>query len=413
MDRSSKSYVKAINYYNEGYIDKALELCEKSISENLKNAPAINLKGLLYYLKGDIDNAQALWKMNYQVNKDVVSKKYFEDSKNDVEKDKLYKEAIKLIKEVKIKEAIEKLEACRESDFNSINVNNSIALCYTKLGEYNKAEKFIEEVFKIDKRNKTALSLRKELTEFGIIKSKPSKYYILIGIFSIIILVSAVFIKTLQKPAGYNKKAEVTESNSNTQTQGDAIKKDNNKAAGEGENKKEEPSEAFSKEEIDKALESKDYEKLYTIVSSFKGSNTLHENTELIVKAEGALKNGGVSYFYNKGREALKAKDYTSAEDNLIKAYNYGSESYLYSHITYMLGLNYKENSDIEKAIKYYKQYDSKYPSGDYEETVLYELALIYKNIDHETSKSYAKKLRKAYPKSIYNNSVTKGILER
>jgi outer membrane protein assembly factor BamD (BamD/ComL family) len=78
-----------------------------------------------------------------------------------------------------------------------------------------------------------------------------------------------------------------------------------------------------------------------------------------------------------------------------------------------MLGLSYKNAGDIDSAIKYYEQYDKNYPSGDYEQTVLYELALIYKNIDDSTSKSYAKKLVKFYPKSIYNNSIIQGILSR
>jgi tetratricopeptide (TPR) repeat protein len=129
-----KLYTKAINCYNEGYIEKSLEYCEKSISENLKNTSAINLKGLLYYLKGDLENAQALWKMNSQVNKDLVSKKYLEDSISDEEKKRYYQAALNCMKELKIKEALQLLEQCKDSDFNSINVSNSIAICYIKLG---------------------------------------------------------------------------------------------------------------------------------------------------------------------------------------------------------------------------------------------------------------------------------------
>jgi tetratricopeptide (TPR) repeat protein len=415
MDKSTKLYAKAIKFYNDGYIDKSLEFCEKSISENLKNSSAINLKGLLYYLKGELDNAQALWNMNYQINEDMVSKKYLEDSKNDKEKNKLYKEAINYIKEIKIKEALYKLESCLESDFNFINVNNSIAFCYIKLGEYNKAEIFIEKVLNIDKNNKTALSLKKELIDFGIIKNKSyNRYFVPIIILSLIFIISSAFIKISKKTKDYSKNIESINNNSINKIQNNMGIKNDLKY--ESENKKEEIKEnsykIFPKEDINKALENKDYEKLYNIVSNLKNDNTSYENTRLIAKAEEILKNNGVLYFYNKGREYLSLKDYTKAIENLNKAYIYGSGSYLYPHINYMIGLTYKEMGNIENAIKYYKEYDSKYPNGDYEETVLYELILIYKDIDYEVSKNYARKLIKLYPKSIYNNSIVKEILK-
>src|SRR3712207_7014744 len=63
MIKSKKIYAKAIDKYSLGYINDALRLCEESISMDVNNAPAINLKGLLYYLKGDLTSAQNLWKM--------------------------------------------------------------------------------------------------------------------------------------------------------------------------------------------------------------------------------------------------------------------------------------------------------------------------------------------------------------
>ena len=86
MDKSKKLYIKALDKYNNGYIDNAIELCEESISIDIKNAASINLKGLLCYLKGDLDSAQKLWKMNYGVNKDGVSERYLNDTGKDKEK---------------------------------------------------------------------------------------------------------------------------------------------------------------------------------------------------------------------------------------------------------------------------------------------------------------------------------------
>lgn len=79
MEKSNKLYLKALNKYQSGYIDQAIDICEESISINMKNSASINLKGLLYYLKGDIDSAKALWKLNYEVNDDEVSKNIYKD----------------------------------------------------------------------------------------------------------------------------------------------------------------------------------------------------------------------------------------------------------------------------------------------------------------------------------------------
>ncbi|MCM8710745.1 tetratricopeptide repeat protein [Clostridium sp. SYSU_GA19001] len=413
MDKSTKLYTKAVNYYNDGYIDKSLEYCEKSISENLKNSSAINLKGLLYYLKGDLNNAQALWKMNFEVNKDLVSKKYLEDSKDDKEKQSLYELAVKKAKEVRIKEALKLLEECKKSDFNSINVNNCIALCAIKTGEYKKALKAIDEVLKIDKENKIALGYKKELIKFGIIEKKFKIKYINLSILIIgFIVIFTVISRFISSPAKVYNKPEIKENNLNI-TSKNISDIQQKSTVDKQEEKKEEAVELFPSEDIKKALESKNYDKLYTIFFKWQGKELNVGDKYLLVKTEEIIKDGGVEYFYNRGREAAGRKNYDEAIDYLTKAYNIGSSSYLYSHVIYFLGFSYESKGDIEKALKYYKEYDSKYPSGDYEDTVLYELALIYKNIDNDAARNYAEKLVKAYPKSIYNNSIIKGILKR
>src|SRR4051794_16018671 len=130
MDKSGKLYVKAMNKYNDGYIDKALNLCEKSISINITNSAALNLKGILHYLKGDLENAKKMWNINYKRNNDEVSKKYLKDSIKDKEKLQVYVNALDLIKQLNISGALTILKQCENSHFNFINVSNSISLCY-------------------------------------------------------------------------------------------------------------------------------------------------------------------------------------------------------------------------------------------------------------------------------------------
>lgn len=105
MESSKKLYLKALDEYNKGYINRAIELCNESLSININNSPAINLKGLLLYLKGDLNGAKALWKINIDLNKDSISKRYLEDSLEDDIRNNLFKNASKLIKEGKIDNA--------------------------------------------------------------------------------------------------------------------------------------------------------------------------------------------------------------------------------------------------------------------------------------------------------------------
>ena len=417
MDKSMKLYGKAINYYNEGYLDKALDYCEKSISENLKNTSAINLKGLLYYLKGELENAQGLWKMNTQVNKDAVSKKYLEDSRNDENRKLLYLAALKEIKELRIREALQMLIKCKDSDFNSININNYIALCYIKLGEYNNALNHLNIVIKIDKNNKLAHKNKKELISLGVVKRTFKVKNIVIpatGVAVIAILIaSAMSINKLYvSNVNKDKKPQVStvdKSSLNTESTDKTQNIDNQKQA-QKEDKKN--IEVFPTEEFTKSIESKDYDKLYNMYSKWKDKELSINQKAIMAKAKELLSGTGLEYFYNKGRQCLSAKDYNNAVGYFTIASSLGESNYLYSHVIYLLAVSYKNIGDVENSIKYYKEYDSKYPNGDYEEAVLYDLVLIYKNIDNYTAKSYANKLNKMYPKSIYNNSIIRGIID-
>ena len=172
MNKSQKIYNKALSKYNNGYIDAAIKLCEESISIDIKNKASINLKGLLLYLKGDLDKSQKLWKMNYQVNGDEIAEKYLESSKKDSNKIEYYKEALVLVEKFKIDEALVLLEKCAESDFNYINVNNYSALCYMKKGQYAKALEKINNVLKIDVKNTEAKENIKLLESINVIDKK-------------------------------------------------------------------------------------------------------------------------------------------------------------------------------------------------------------------------------------------------
>jgi len=203
MDKSGEIYVKAMNKYNDGYIDKALSLCEKSISLNNTNAAVLNLKGILYYLKGDLEKAKNMWNINYKRNDDKVSKKYLDDSIRDKKKLHLYVNALELIRKFNISGALEILNQCENSHFNFINVKNYISICYIKQGEYDKALQYIKEVLKVDKKNTQAIVNKKTLIEFGNLKREINYKKIIIVAVSIFLI---IIILLLVKVYMYNNK---------------------------------------------------------------------------------------------------------------------------------------------------------------------------------------------------------------
>lgn len=405
MDKSYKTYKKALNEYQSGNIDKAVEFCEKSISQNMKCTASLNLKGLLYYLKGDLKNARALWKLNYAMNKDSVSKKYLEDTIKDEKNGDMYYKALVLIKKLGISEAIEILEKCRKSDYNYINVYNSLANCYIKKGQYNKAAECVDKVSKVDRRNETMLQYRKELASYGIL-DKKTNFKPILALVLIICIVAALTV--LRKPI--EDKAKKVFSKKETKQ----IVKVPKKTPVKKEIVVPKPVvEQFPRDDVNKAISEKNNDALYDYVTKWKSNVTSVDDKTVISKAEEVLRTDGVKYFHDTGLNFAKSKDFSKAEEKLLKAYNFGDKSYLYQDIIYWLGFSFENESKIEECFKYYTQYDSSFPSGSYEETVLYKLAILNKDIDLQKAKVYANKLSSSFPKSPYNNSNIKEIMNK
>ncbi|NMM62184.1 tetratricopeptide repeat protein [Clostridium sp. P21] len=412
MDKSKKTYVKALNKYNNGYIDKAIDLCEQSISMDIKNAASINLKGLLYYLKGDIDNAQKLWKMNYEINKDGVAERYLINTKTDKEKLYIYKKAVGLIKELHVNAALELLEKCSESDYNYINVNNYKTICYIKKGEYDKAINSLENVMKVDKNNSIAKENKKTLVKYGIIKNRidaRKAVYCLVGVLLVIVIVfgiPAIFRGTKNIAVKFSHNDKTSKSNIQKTPSNNV-----NKVVKEAPKKVQQ--ESFPGDKIKNDLQNKNYENVYEDYMKWKDKNISNNDKSILASADQLLKGEGVEYFYGRGFNYINSQDYSNAKSYLAKAYELGDKHYLYPHIIYMLGSAFYLSGDFPNGIKYYTQYDEKYAQSDYEEAVLYALAIMYKDSDKTKAADYGQKLVDKYPKSIYNNSVIKSVINR
>lgn len=377
LKKNNKEYEKALKLYNNGDINKALEILDRGITKDLSNPNLLNLKGLLLYIKGNLDESIAIWNINREYNDDRISSSYLKDVKNDYERIEFYNKAKLLLDNFNIDEAIEVLNLCKESDFNSINVNSLIGLCYLKKGNYNESKKYIDKVLEVDKNNRNAIVMKKEIEQF--INEKPINKMILIpGI--IVLLILAIFIKSEYIDSRKNNNEIIVNnqvsnnetSNNETNNNDDVITKE--------ENILDEETVIVEKEENN----SQDVKKL----------------------TEEEIKNN-----YLQASDYYDKKDYLKAKEILENTIISSSESHLNDDIIFLLGATYENIKDNKNAISKYEEYVKLYKNGTYIQEVYYKLCLLYRDTNLDKSKEYASIIKNNYSNSIYNNNIIKEIL--
>jgi tetratricopeptide (TPR) repeat protein len=377
-NKDKKVYEKALDLYNKGYIDKAIEQCEIGISRNLKDSNLLNLKGLLLYLKGNIEEAVSLWKINKDYNGDNISKSYLIDIEKDFCRKELFEEAEELIKNLNIDEAIEILNICNESDFNLIGVNNNLAICYMKKGLYDNSKFYIKKVFAVDKNNITAKSINKEINEILDIKDNNKIVFKSILITFIIFMI----VSTGAIAMGKLKNTPLVEEKLLNDNLSASNNIENSNTINESEN-------SSSKDET-------------------KQNNIQDKNNE---KIENPLTEGEITSNYINATNLFSQEKYNDAKVLLEKTIIYSEKSHLNDDILFLLASASEKIAKNEEAIKYFEQYIYKYEKGNYIEEAYYKIALLYKEINIEKSKFYAQALVNKYKNSIYNNNIIKGIL--
>lgn len=378
-NNNKKEYKKALNLYNNGYIDKAIEICEIGISRSLEDSNLLNLKGLLLYLKGELEGAISLWKINKYHNDDEIAKAYLKDIEIDFNRRELFKESEELIRNLNIDEALQILMICKESDYNSINVNNALAICYMRKGEYVECQKCIDKVFSVDKYNIEAKSIKKEIDEILNIKSNSSvviKSIIITGIICIIIT-SGILIKgKLQN--GFKDDAENNFEVVNKSGEVDA-------------------SESIDVSNLDTNSES--------INTSTKESSNDIDKKEDSNLNEHILNEDEIRENYMKATDSFDEEKYNDTKVILESTIIYAENSHLNDDIMFLLASTYEKLGDNNEAIKNFEKYISSYENGNYIEESYYKIALLYRDLNKDKSKYYAKELISKYSNSIYNNT--------
>ena len=425
----NKAYDKAMDYYEKGKINKALEICEDILLEGLDNPVVLNFKGLLLYQKGNLREAITAWEMNKDLNNDDIAKNYIKDAVADEKRLDLYKSGEQALKQLKIDKALELFKRCSESDFNVIKVNTGIAMCYQKKGDLYRAKEYVDKALNIDQNAVTAKIIEKELKEDGIyLESKNSSkgfLVIITSLFVILAIVSGGYLvmsKFKDKNLSNNieeqkingvieeaKSTEDTEEKSKITDESEEIKvQETSEVKSETtpeEIVKEAPkSTSFDKENLKSLMASNDLDGVYEQLKNVKAESISGENTEVYNQAVKLMKNEGVSKFYDYGLWYFNEGNYADAGISLDKAYTYSEGNYLKEHILFYRASNTLKKSDDQTALLQYDEYYSKYPKGVYAEEALYELALLNNSVDKEKSKNYANALINNFPKSIYIN---------
>lgn len=419
-----KQYNKAMNFYNNGQMNRALEICENILANDLSCSEVLNLKGLMLYQKGLLKEAKIVWKLNCDINTDSVAKKYIEDCKSDDERTEKYKDAEYNLKNMNIDKAMMLFRECMESEFNSIKVNTGIAMCYMRKGDNYRAKEFIDKALHIDNEAVTANALKKDLINLGLYSNENRVSKKVLSVITVLFIIGAICVggysiytkvslnNSISKDSSLNteediKKDESLGSDSNKDTN-DSDQEDQNL-----ENEQADKKEAiFNNENVALLLKNKDVDKLYDEINMVNKETLSDQDLELYNNAIELLTTNGVSKFYEYGVWYFNNGNYNSAKVELEKAYKYCDKSDLKEHIVFYKGSTASQLGDNSEALKLYKEYYSLYPKGAYIEGVLYELALLTNTTNKNMGKEYARELVNNYPNSLYINDYIRDIVK-
>ena len=416
MKESRKFYNRGVKNFHKGDLEKAIANLDIAISYDMKNSAALNLRGMIYYLKGQGQKAITSWKINVDFNSDEIAKGYIDAYVNeDGINEYRYMQALKMIGKIEITSAIESLEAASGSDYNIINVRNELAYCYIKKKKFDLAKNQIELVLDKDRNNTVAKdnleTIKKETGTFNFNKQK-----IMIVMSVAIVLVGGV---SIMKDSELGNKNLVTIPKEDVQAEvvGEIEDEEVDKIDKEDEVDKETDNvEVGSIKELKNAISSSDFKWIDKNLVGIEKQKLSEDDAKILKEAKIFMGTKGIEKMYSNGKSSIKAKYFESGKDTLLMAKKYSKESYLDQHITYMLAGTFEQLDDNKNANLYYEDYiNSEYKDEEktYTEEVLYKLAILNKEDDEAKSKKYASKLVNNFSDSMYNNDKINDIIKK
>ncbi|MBN1037356.1 hypothetical protein DVW12_01295 [Clostridium botulinum] len=417
--KNKKFYDKAIKYYQNGDLSKSLKACEESLSYSLKNPSILNLKGLILYQQGKLDEAITVWKINKDFNNDGIAQNYIHSAKEDEVRVELYELGEKKLKELKIDEAIKIFKKCKESDFNCIKVDTALALCYQKKGEINKCIDYMNKVLVIDKNYKVANQIKSQLIDLKAYKKESNNFIkSMAALVGVIFICGTVYIfkdnfKGINKDNNVSMESinKVEDDASNSEDVVTEDKKESELKTPDVTTNEQDKKVLLDVNKLNEHFENGDVDNIYYDLQNVNELDVSDEYKGLYRRCVNLLKTSGIEVFYEKGMEEFNIQNYEKANVEFSKAYDYCDGSYLNEHIMFYKAVTLEQLNNSDEAIKLYELYYEEYPKGSYADNTLYNLSLILNNTDREKSIYYADKLRDEFSESIYFNETINQIL--
>lgn len=420
---NKRFYDKAMKHYQNGDLVKSLKFCEEGLSNSLKNSSILNLKGLILYQQGKLEEAVTVWKINKTYNNDNIAENYIKSAKKDEVRVELYELGEKKLKELNLEEAIVILKKCRESDFNCIKVNSALALCYQKKGDIENCLQYMNKVLAIDKNYIVAKQIKKQLIELKAYKSKSNNSikWIVASLTIVCVCVSIYFLKdklklenknNIQINKGDEDKNEVVTSSEPSETAetaetAETVEEVKAEVQEEVRNKKV----ALDIGKLNQYIENGEADNIYYALEKVNEKDVSDNDKGVYRRCIDLLKTSGIEEFYRKGMEEFNKQNYENAHTEFNKAYIYSNDNYLKEHILFYNAVTLEKLNNFNEAIKLYESYYSEYPNSSYSDNALYNLSLIFNTINKDKSIYYANKLVDNFPDSIYVNETISKIL--
>ena len=443
MSNFDKKLEKAENYYKKKHYKEALRICDKVLAKQYNNEKALELEGEIFYKLGKIDEAILNWKINAEYNnnptakmrlaetdKSTKEKALSYDNFNTISSDTLQAElaAILAAQEAEAKEKEAKEQEAKEKQAKEAEAREKEAReKQAKEAEAREKEAREKQAKEAEAREKEAREKQAKETEA---KEKEAREK-----------------QAKDTDTTKNEDTEATPTNSDTTDKVESNKKKtSNKnrniaiavacgvvvvlAAYSGVKYYSNKNDAPQKQEqqvneqtkelpadfnnsLTKAVNDKNYEDLYNLLSEAKGLKIPADDEKIYSEATKLMQENGVQNFYDAGLQNMKDKKYEDALNNLNKAYAFCNGTYLQPHIIYFMGSANAGLNKPEDAVKYYKEYLEKFPHSDmYTPEILYKLAEYYNGTGNkDEAKKYAQHIENSYPSSPYYNDTIKDIL--
>ncbi|MGL4452905.1 MAG: hypothetical protein ACRCTZ_17210 [Sarcina sp.] len=417
MSESRKFYNKGVKDFHKGNLEKAIANLDLAISHDIKNSAALNLRGIIYYIKGQSVKALTSWQINVEFNNDEIAKGHIESFEEDKKYLEKYNDAFDKMNKGRFNESTRLLEELTDSDFNILNVRNALAYSYIKEGKYTKAKECIEIVLEKHKTNEGArdnIDILKHKSGISVKTGDNKKLYIGALCTVLVLGVGVTGVNNSKKISNIGESSASIVSNEEEKKDKEMQKDTLNTGANVTEKEDEIVKvSGLDGKKLKDAIDKKDFDLIGKTLKTTKIDGLSGLELDVVNEAKKVMQTEGIKELYKKGTTEFNVKNFGKAKDKFLMALDYSKETYLDAHITYMLSVTYENLEENDNAIKYYSKYESTnyQEEGSYREEVLYKLAILNEDKSIEESKKFAKKLVNEYSNSIYNNDNIKAIL--